>query len=70
MTTERSAEHFDALVIGSGFGGSVAALRLAANELYLGHSDLVITGGADTTNDHPRPRFDLPFCSRTPEKKR
>ena len=30
---------------------SFSALSMAANELYLGDSDLVITGGVDTTND-------------------
>ena len=30
---------------------SISALAMAANELYLGDSDLVITGGVDTMND-------------------
>ncbi len=30
---------------------SISALSMAANELYLGDSDLVITGGVDTMND-------------------
>ena len=30
---------------------SFSALSMAANELYMGDSDLVITGGVDTTND-------------------
>jgi acyl transferase domain-containing protein len=30
---------------------SLSALKMAADELYLGDSDLVITGGVDTTND-------------------
>lgn len=30
---------------------SFSSLSMAANELYLGHSDLVLTGGVDTTND-------------------
>ena len=30
---------------------SLAALSMAVNELHLGHSDLVITGGVDTFND-------------------
>src|SRR5690606_6368596 len=30
---------------------SFSALSMAVNELVLGHSDLVITGGADTMND-------------------
>jgi len=30
---------------------SLSALSMAVNELYLGDSDLVITGGVDTTND-------------------
>jgi len=30
---------------------SFSALSMAANELYLGDSDMVITGGVDTTND-------------------
>ena len=30
---------------------SISAMSMALNELYLGQSDLVITGGADTNND-------------------
>jgi len=41
---------------------SFSALSMAANELYLGDSDLVITGGVDTTND---PFLFLCFC-KTP----
>jgi len=38
-------------VVDAACAGSLAAVAMAANELALGHSDLVITGGVDALND-------------------
>jgi acyl transferase domain-containing protein/NADP-dependent 3-hydroxy acid dehydrogenase YdfG len=40
-------------VIDAACASSLSALAMAVDELHLGHSDLVITGGADTFNDAP-----------------
>ena len=40
-------------VIDAACASSLSALAMAIDELHLGHSDLVITGGADTFNDAP-----------------
>jgi acyl transferase domain-containing protein/acyl carrier protein/NADP-dependent 3-hydroxy acid dehydrogenase YdfG len=40
-------------VIDAACASSLSALAMACDELHLGHSDLVITGGADTFNDAP-----------------
>ena len=38
-------------VVDAACAGSLAAIEMAANDLALGHSDLVVTGGVDALND-------------------
>lgn len=51
----RIANRFDLggtnCVVDAACASSLSALSMAVNELYLHHSDMVITGGADTLND-------------------
>ena len=55
VVTGRIANRFDLggtnCTCDAACASSFSALSMAANELYLGDSDLVITGGVDTTND-------------------
>jgi acyl transferase domain-containing protein/NAD(P)-dependent dehydrogenase (short-subunit alcohol dehydrogenase family)/acyl carrier protein len=50
----RIANHFDLggtnCTVDAACASSLSALSMAMNELYLGQSDVVITGGVDTTN--------------------
>ncbi len=53
---DSTAKHYDAIVIGSGFGGSVSALRLTEK----GHRVLVLEKGKRfTTDDFPKTNWDL-----------
>jgi acyl transferase domain-containing protein/NAD(P)-dependent dehydrogenase (short-subunit alcohol dehydrogenase family)/acyl carrier protein len=66
VVTGRIANRFDLggtnCTCDAACASSFSALSMAASELYLGDSDLVITGGVDTTND---PFLFMCFC-KTP----
>lgn len=55
VVTGRIANRFDLggtnCTCDAACASSFSALSMAANELYLGNSDMVVTGGVDTTND-------------------
>ncbi len=56
-TTEKSPEHWDVVVVGSGFGGSVAALRLSEK----GYKVLVVESGRRFRDDElPKTSWRLP----------
>ena len=56
-TPEQSAEHWDVVVVGSGFGGSVAALRLSEK----GYKVLVVESGRRFRDDElPKTSWRLP----------
>ena len=56
-TVEKSAEHWDVVIVGSGFGGSVAALRLSEK----GYRVLVVESGRRFTDEElPKTSWRLP----------